>query len=170
MKSKYLLGHGRKTFWLVVLYLAVCDVNCGWSQNINGSDSVTRKQAISFNAAGTTPFMGFTYERLISNKFNLEAGLGLYSVGTGIKFFPIPIADNKMVFHTSLGFNLFATPFDTFGSGDVSSISYLMIGLSYFGRDGFNFGIDVGPSVNYDFTFNETSFPFYGNLKLGYRF
>ncbi len=161
----------RETFrYLAILCLAVCDVTCGWTQGNEGSGSVSRKQAISFNAAGSTPFIGVTYERLLSERLNVEAGLGLYSVGTAIKFFPLPIADNKMVLHAGLGTNLFATPFDTFGSGDVSSTTYLVIGLSYFGKDGFNFAFDVGPSINYDFTFHETALPIYGNLKLGYRF
>ena len=100
----------------------------------------------------------------------MEIGLGVYSIGAAVKFFPFSIFDNKMVPHIVLGSNLFATPFDTFGSADFSNTSYLNIGLSYFGREGFNFGLSIGPGINYDFTFRELTNPIYGNLKLGYRF
>ena len=133
-------------------------------------ENVTRKNAISVNVAGTTPFIGITYERLLSDKINVEVGIGAVSVGVGIKYFPWPISDNKMVLHIGFSTNIFATPFDTFGDGDYSSISYVNVGLTYFGKEGLNFSIDVGPSLNYDLTFNETSFPIYGNLKIGYRF
>jgi len=133
-------------------------------------ENVSRKNAISINVAGTTPFIGITYERLLSDKINVEVGLGAVSVGVGFKYFPWPISDNKMVLHTGFSTNIFATPFDTFGDGEYSSISYAMVGLTYFGKEGLNFSIDIGPSLNYDFTFNETSFPMYGNLKIGYRF
>jgi len=155
---------------MVIMCFALMNVIFCFAQNNEGLNYISKKNAISLNVAGTTPFVGITYERLLSNRFNFEVGLGLYSVGLGIKFFPFPISDNKMVFHTGFVTNLFATPFDTFGSGDFSSTNYIMIGLSYFGKEGFNFAIDIGPSLNYDFTFNEISNPIYGNLKLGYRF
>lgn len=160
----------KTTQLLLFLFLSNFTIDTCQAQNDEATALVSKKNAISFNIAGTTPFVGFTYERLLSDRFNFEVGLGVYSVGVGIKFFPAPIVDNKMVFHVALGSNIFVTPFDTFGSGDSSSISYLTIGLTYFGENGFNFGIGAGQSLNYDFTFNELTRDPYGNLKLGYRF
>ena len=154
---------------LLFLCLSFYQLDC-IAQSEESSPQISKKNAISFNIAGTTPFVGVTYERLLSNRFNFEVGLGAYSVGVGIKYFPSPIIDNKMVFHIAIGTNVFVTPFDTFGSGDSSSINYLSVGLTYFGKGGFNFGIGVGYSLNYDFTFDELTGAPYGNLKLGYRF
>jgi len=156
--------------FFLILSLGLCLVSPCSAQDQNSLPSVTKRNAISFNIAGTTPFAGITYERLLSDRFNMETGLGVYSFGVAVKYFPYRIVDNKMVLHLVLGSNLFATPFDTFASGDVSSLHYFTLGLTYFGGQGFNFGLDLGPSINYDYTFKEVSNPIYGNLKLGYRF
>lgn len=161
----------RKTIqFFLIICLSICTTSFCFAQEVEEWEPVTKENSISLNIAGTTPFIGVAYERLISDRFNLEAGLGVFSVGVEIKYFPFPIYNNKMVFHLALGTNLFATPFDTFGSGDFSSTNYLAFGLSYFGREGFNFGLGIGPSINYDFTFEEVALSIYGNLKLGYRF
>lgn len=171
--NEYLLYYNmkRKTVKLIlILCLGIYSMPSGIAQDDIKWSSVSEKNSISFNVAGTTPFIGITYEHLISNRFNFEAGLGVYSIGVAIKYFPFPVYSNKMALHLVLGTNLFSTPFDTFGSGDFSSTNYLALGLSYFGQEGFNFGIGIGPSINYDFTFKEIAQSFYGNLKLGYRF
>ena len=155
---------------LLLLCFSFYQINMCCGQNDTIWSEVVKKNAVSINIAGTTPFLGITYERLITNQLNVEVGLGVYSVGAAITYFPFPIYKNKMVFHTALGSNIFATPFDTFGSGDFSNTNYLAVGLSYFGREGFNFGLGIGPSINYDFTFDEYARSIYGNLKIGYRF
>jgi len=135
-------------FRIIKLFLLLCIcaflTDSCFSQTDENWSPVSKKNAISINIAGTTPLIGVTYERLISNKFTAEIGLGIYSIGVAIKYFPFSIYDNKMVFHSALGTNLFATPFDTFGSGDFSSINYLTIGLTYFGKEGFGFALDIG--------------------------
>ena len=45
-----------------------------------------------------------------------------------------------------------------------SLVVYLPIGISYYSKKGFNFGIDLGPGRAYE------RFIPYGNLKFGYRF
>ena len=156
-------------FSILLCFALVISISCQGQESYEWS-SVTDSNAVSLNVAGTTPFVGIAYERLITNKLNFEAGIGVFSVGVALKYFPFPIYANKMVFHLELGSNLFGTPFDTFGSTDFSNTNYLAFGLSYFGREGFNFGLGIGPSINYDFTFDEVAQSFYGNLKLGYRF
>ena len=156
-------------FWPILGILVTYNISC-FSQDPTGELPPSKENALSINLAGTTPFIGVSYERLLSDKINIEAGLGVFSAGIALKYFPFSIVDNKMVVDLVLGSNVFATPFDTFGSSDFSSISFLLIGLSYFGKEGFNFGLGIGPSINYDFEFNEISQPIYGNLKLGYRF
>ena len=160
----------KKAFVLVpmILFFTFCSQDlCG--QEVISKDSLSRKNALSLSVAGATPFIGVSYETLISDRIGIEGGLGILSFGGSIKYFVRPVSENLMVPHLALGTNLFSTPFDTFGSGDFSSITYGVIGLTYLGKGGFNFGLEAGISINYDFTFNETTFPPYGSLRLGYR-
>ena len=143
-------------------------VSCSGQRTDN--PGITFRNAVSVNVGGTTPFIGITYERLLSDRFNFEVGLGAVSIGTAIKYFPWPIIDNKMVFHLVLGTNLFKTPLDDFVDGEASSTTFLTAGLTYIGIGRFSFSIDVGLGLNYDFTYDETTFPPYGGLKIGYRF
>jgi hypothetical protein len=127
-----------------------------------------RKNAISFNILGTTPVIGLTYERLLSSHVSVEIGVGLPSVGAGVKVFFREIQEQKMMFNTGIT----ATYVD-FGNGYLLSgsalIIYFPVGLSYYGLKGFNFGLDIGPGIN---TGNEDGLIVipYAGLKLGKRF
>ena len=122
-----------------------------------------RKNAISFTFFGATPILGITYERVLAKKLSLEIGVGLPSIGLGVKIFPRNIQVNKPMFHIGITATYFAsqesemTPSPTF-------LVYIPIGVSVFKRKGFNFCIDLGPGYAFD------RFIPYGNLKLGYRF
>jgi len=155
---------------LLILGICFTNVESCMSQMDEKWVEITKKNAISINIAGTTPFIGITYERLLSNRLNVEVGLGVYSIGVAAKYFPFPIFNNKMVLHAAIGTNLFKTPFDSFSAEGFSNTNYVTIGLTYFGKEGFSFALDLGPGINYDFNFNEFSNLIYGNLKLGYRF
>lgn len=110
---------------LIFLCISLYNTTSCVAQEVGEWALVSKKNAISLNVAGTTPFVGITYERLLSNQFNLEVGLGVLSIGAAIKYYPFLIYDNKMVLHLSFGANLFATPFDTFGAGDVLSLIHI---------------------------------------------
>lgn len=155
MKNKYLI-------LICILFLG----STIYSQGIKNETDEIRKNAISFNLLGTTPVLGITYERILSNKISFEIGLGLPSIGVGMKIFPYGIREEKLMFHTGIT----ATYIDL-GEGDYiggqGGLAYLPLEMSYFGKAGFNFGIDVGPGVVVS---DETTFVPYGNLKLGYRY
>lgn len=126
-----------------------------------------RKNAISVNALGTTPFLGVTYERIISPKSTFEIGAGIPSFGLGFKFYPSSIEEQKLLFH--LGITANATDLgDGVLIGGILYLAYVPLGISFFSSGGFNFGLDVGPSLVFDE--DESTFIPYGNLKLGYRF
>lgn len=138
-----------------------------FSQDNNNFGGI-RKNAISFNFLGTTPVIGLTYERIVSNHVSLEVGVGLPSIGVGAKVFFSKVQEQKMMFNTGLT----ATYVD-FGNGYLLSgsavIIYVPIGLSYYGSKGFNFGIDIGPGINMGHEDGTIIIP-YGGLKLGKRF
>ena len=125
-----------------------------------------RKNAISFNIAGSTPIVGITYDRIVSENLSIEIGAGIPSIGAGLKYYPWDIKESKILFHVGLtGGYLFTEALDFWGTSDVSGVffSYLPIGISYFGEHGFNLGVDLGPLV-------ADSIGAWGNIKLGYRF
>ena len=119
-----------------------------------------KKNGISVNLFGASPFFGLTYERLLSKYFSLEAGVGLVSLGGGIKIYPYKAKEGKAIFHTGL---TVAHEYFT-----EYTITYIPLGVSFFGKKGLNFGLDLGPSYYND---GYDNFIFiYGNLKLGIRF
>lgn len=125
-----------------------------------------RKNAITFNILGTTPLVGITYEIVVSENISLEVGGGIPSIGAGLKYYPWNIKASKILFHVGLtGSLIFSEAFDVWGTSEKNGVimGYLPIGVSYFGEQGFNLGIDAGPAVA------ARAFP-YGNIKLGYRF
>jgi len=156
MKNKYLI-------LIFILFLS----STIYSQEIKHETGEIRKNAISFNILGTTPVLGITYERIVSDKISLEIGLGIPSIGVGMKIFPYGIRDGELMFHT--GISAAYVEFVDFWDGDTSqsALAYLPLGMSYFGKAGFNFGIDVGPGVVVG---GEKNIIPYGNLKLGYRY
>lgn len=91
MKNKYLI-------LICILFLG----STIYSQGIKNETDEIRKNAISFNLLGTTPVLGITYERILSNKISFEIGLGLPSIGVGMKIFPYGIREEKLMFHTGI--------------------------------------------------------------------
>jgi len=119
-----------------------------------------KKNGISVNLFGTSPFFGLTYERLLSKYISLEAGAGLVSLGGGIKIYPFKAKEGQAIFHAGI---TVAHEYYT-----EYTVSYIPLGFSYFGQKGLNLGVDLGPahfSDGYD-----NYILFYGNIKFGIRF
>lgn len=154
-----------KNYFLLSLSLVFISF-LGNAQETTSSFDGIRKNAISFNILGTTPIIGITYERVVSEYVSLEIGAGIPSVGAGFKYYPWGIKESKILFHVGLsGSYVFSEALDFWGTSDEKGLftGYLPIGISYFGEHGFNFGIDLGPIA-------AAVVSPYGNLKLGYRF
>jgi len=125
-----------------------------------------RRNAISFNIIGTTPIVGITYDRIVSENMSIEVGVGIPSIGAGFKYYPAGIKESKMLFHVGLTAIVISTKaLDIWGTSEEDGllIGYLPIGVSYFGEKGFNLGVDLGPAV-------AANFGVWGNVKVGYRF
>jgi hypothetical protein len=139
-----------------------------FSQEIKDDFGGIRKNAISFNFLGTTPVIGLTYERIVSNYVSLEVGVGLPSIGIGAKIFFSKVQEQKMMFNTGL-----TVTYIDFGDGYLLNgsgvVIYVPVGLSYYGLKGFNFGVDVGPGINTGYNDGTIIIP-YAGLKLGRRF
>ena len=155
-----------KNYFFLSLSLVFISFLGNAQEATSGIDGM-RKNAISFNIGGTTPFIGITYERVVSENVSLEIGAGIPSIGVGMKYFPWGIKESKFLFHVGLtSIFLSHESLDIWGTSDESGVfvvGYLPIGISYFGKNGFNLGVDVGPAI-------AANFGPYGNIKLGYRF
>lgn len=154
----------KAKFSLILVLLLVSFL--GNAQETNSNMDGMRKNAISFNILGTTPVIGITYDRIVSENMSIEIGAGVPSIGAGFKYYPWNIKESKILFHVGLtGSLVFSEAFDIWGTSDQNGVflGYLPIGISYFGEHGFNLGADVGPAVA------DIISPYF-NLKLGYRF
>lgn len=130
------------------------------NQGIKNGFTELKKNGISANILGTSPFFGLTYERLLSKYLSLEAGAGLVSLGGGIKIYPLRAKEGQAIFHT--GITVAHEYYSEY------TISYIPLGISFFGQKGLNLGVDLGPAYYID-GYDNFIF-FYGNVKFGIRF
>lgn len=133
-----------------------------------------KKNAISFNFIGTTPVIGLTYERILSQYVSLELGVGIPSIGAGVKIMPFKIKATAIMFTTGL-----TTTYADYNDGYLASGKrvqlYVPLGMSYYGIKGFNFGIDIGPSYRMfikdsNSINDDNGFIPWAGLKIGQRF
>ena len=134
------------------------------SNHSYGQSEVPEKNIVSFSILGTSSYFGVTYERMLTDKWAAEIGVGILSVGFGATYYPWSIKEDDVSFYTGLKFNspnvidaLLLFP------DDLDPNFYIPIGFTYASSSGFNLGIDVGPSLN-----GSTSV--FGNIRLGFRF
>jgi hypothetical protein len=133
-----------------------------------------RKNGISFNFLGTTPVIGLTYERILSQYMSLELGIGSNSAGLGVKVMPSKIKESTMMFTTGL-----TTTYADYKDGWLANGKrvqlYVPIGMSYYGSKGFNFGLDVGPGYRMyikdsNSSSDDNGFLPWAGIKIGQRF
>lgn len=134
------------------------------SANVNAQDTITEKNNISFSILGTSSYVGVTYERMLTDKWAAEIGVGLLSVGFGATYYPWEIKEDDVSFYTGVKYSspnvisfAFLIPDET-----ASSV-YIPIGFTYATSGGFSLGLDVGPTLS-----GESAV--FGNIKAGFRF
>ena len=134
-----------------------------------------KKNTISLNLLGITPIIGITYERILSEKLSVEVGVGMPSLGLGMKYFPFNLKEKKLIFHTGFSATYFEGSFYGYEESDGERsileedglLLYVPIGMSYYGKT-LSLGIDVGPALG-DALY-EPEFTAYFGFKLGVRF
>lgn len=133
-----------------------------------------KMNAVSFNLLGTTPVVGLTYERIVSDYMSLEIGVGSNSFGVGTKIMPFKIKASMMMFTTGLSV-FYADYKDGFLANGKRTQVYVPIGVSYYGIKGFNFGIDAGPAYRIyhndpNSNVDDNGFLPWAGIKIGMRF
>ena len=68
------------------------------SVNLNAQDIITEKNNISFSILGSSSYVGVTYERMLTDNWVAEVGVGLLSVGFGATYYPWEIKEDDISF------------------------------------------------------------------------
>jgi hypothetical protein len=135
------------------------------------------KNSISANILGTGAYLGFTYERYILKRYSAEVGIGLIGFGVGASYYFKKIKPKMWNPYLGLKYTSHAIV-----DGEHKKLTYLPVGITYFGNRTFIFGLDIGSayrrhiSPGYMPTPEElaqypfSSFGIFGNLKLGVMF
>lgn len=148
-------------------------------QEITKNDNEIEKNSFSGNLLGSSSLIGISYERLLSEKFVFEIGVGIVGIGTGITFYPFKIKLDEICPYT--GIKISSVGLVDVGGGYGG---YIPFGLTFFSKHRINVGIDIGPALgewvdagghhmiydpNIDYS-NTHPIYVYGNLKIGIRF
>lgn len=135
----------------------------------NGQEKVTslntiKSNSISLGLMGTPGWpIGITYGQMLSDHLNFEIGAGVYSVGARFDYFITDPRTRRLNLYTGLSG---AITFDAY------PMVYLPVGISYFGKNNFQYGIDAGLlySRGVSLSGNDVDFSPWFGLKAGYRF
>lgn len=133
------------------------------SQSVQSQEKRERKNIVSASFFGTSPILGFSYERLLSKSFSAEVGVGLIGLGAGVNYYPFTVQERKVNFYTGIKYS-YVEDLIIFDLKDqfYDEKLYIPIGINYFSPWNMNFGLDIGPAI--------VGQGFLGNLKVGFRF
>lgn len=132
--------------------------------NTFSQETITEKNNISFSILGTSSYLGVTYERMLTDKWAAEIGLGVLSVGFGATYYPWEIKEDDISFYTGVKYsspNVITTIFLI--PDKTESVVYIPLGFTYATSGGFSLGLDVGPNLT-------GGASVFGNIKAGFRF
>jgi len=158
---------------ILIIVVSAFQVN---AQAISENKTI-QKNSISGNILGTGSYLGFSYERLFKQRVSAEIGIGLIGLGTGISYYFRKVEAKKLIPYIGLKYTSHAIV-----DGEHKKVTYLPVGITYFGKRYFNFGFDIGPAVRRHMSpgymptpeelarYPFTDFGVFGNLKLGFRF
>lgn len=135
-----------------------------FSVNLNAQETITEKNNISFSILGASSYAGVTYERMLTDNWVAEVGVGLLSVGFGATYYPWEIKEDDISFYTGVKYsspNIISFAFLI--PDKTESTVYIPFGFTYATDEGFSLSLDVGPTLS-----GESAV--FGNIKAGFRF
>lgn len=163
MKSKNLVFTLLALFFSAISY---SQTTASFAHNQNRDNpNRFRKNSVSYNMSGTTQHLGLTYERIFARWGSVEAGIGVLSVGVGLKVYMLKMKNNEINYHTGITTLYCADPL-----ANSTVKNYLPIGITYLWDIGLLCAGDIGPITSFDLSTKSRNFKMYGNLKIGWRF
>lgn len=103
----------------------------------------SKKNILSGSLLGMTPILGIVYERLITPFLGVDIGIGLPSLGAGVKLYFPQLRDNKLSFHVGASHHFFVMPW----AGGWKT--YFPVGINYLSDTGFRISFDLGPKIDW---------------------
>jgi len=159
-----------KNFFLVLIVLLITK-----NQSFAQSEQV-KKNSISFNLLGNSTYAGFGYERIFKDRIRAEVGVGIVGAGLGFSYHPFAKIE-KGAFSPYIGLkNVYVRFISEY------NLLYAPIGVSYFFKNNWSTGLDVGPAYRKIYSpwgkvteeeyelYPKSEFSLFGNLKLSYHF
>ena len=138
----------------------LCSVN-SYAQE---KETITQQNNISFSIMGTSSYFGVTYERMLTDKWAAEIGVGFLSVGFGATYYPWEIKEDDVSFYTGIKYSSpNVASILLLIESDTKSIVYVPLGFTYATSGGFSLGLDIGPSL-------AGGTGVFGNIRAGFRF
>jgi hypothetical protein len=148
------------------------------AQKADSSNYRIEKRSLSANLMGSSSLFGITFDKVLSDRFIWELGLGYVGIGTGITCYPFEIKKSSFCPYTGVKVSFLVLP-EVLGAYG----GYIPLGVTYFSGHRINIGIDIGPALGewaegggppaeYDENaeYNRThKIRVYGNLKIGFR-
>ena len=146
------------------------------AQEVEQSNAMIERSSFSANIMGSSSLGGITFDKVISDKFIWEIGLGYVGFGTGLTYYPFNIQKSKICPYTGLKFSFLGLP-----EVVMAGWGYIPIGVTFFSKQRLNIGIDVGPALgkmknvsnpekNWESSlFRDRKIRIFGNLKVGFR-
>lgn len=134
------------------------------TQNTTAQETITEKNFVSFGVLGTSSYLGFTYERMLTDNWAAEIGLGALSIGFGATYYPWEIKEDDVSFYAGIKYsspNVITAIFLI--DDETESSVYIPVGFTYATSGGFSLGFDVGPTLT-------GSSGIFGNVRAGFRF
>lgn len=164
---------------LKILFICVFLVPTNsYAQKQDKNSDAIEKNSVSINFLGSASLLGVTYERILSENFIFEVGVGYVGLGLGTTYYPFHIKKSKLCPYTGIKSSLVVLPGVSGAYG-----AYVPVGLTYFSQHRYNIGLDFGPALGHwvksgggpaivDPTINRNDsgrINVYGNLKIGFR-
>ena len=160
---------------ITILFISAMLTNVN-AQEVDKSNIMIERSSFSANIMGSSSLGGITFDKVISDKFIWEIGLGYVGLGTGLTYYPFNIQKTNICPYTGLKFSFLGLP-----EVVVAYWGYIPIGVTYFPKQRINIGIDVGPALgrmenasdpeeNWESSlFRDRKIRIFGNLKVGFR-
>ena len=148
-KKKIMSKFCYKLMLLLVLIFPLV----GTSQTSTTDKTIFPDKILSVKLGADDPWLGVTYEKLISQSVGLEGQIGFFGASFGVKYYFLALENKKINFSAGI------SP----GLGLSGGKVYFPVAVNFWLKGNYRISFDMGPTVNFGSTNNIPNF----SLKIG---
>jgi hypothetical protein len=139
------------TYSKLLLMLVLIFPLLGISQTTTTNESSFPDKILSVKIIGRDdPWVGVTYEKLVSEHLGLEGQIGLFGASVGVKYyFLVPKIK-------SVNFSIGTSP----GYGITGVRAYFPIAVNFWSQRNYRYSLDIGPNISLGNEESNVSFSF----------